>query len=276
MNNNTKWSDDKEYFDALEEYLAGAKNTSYYEGIRNCHLDISRFFGWIGYIKEFKEIENLTILDIGCGSGGMMIALSTLGAKVSGIEVDRGLFSLGKIRLKKINNAQIILTDGKKIPFPDNYFDAITCIHVIEHVEQTIDEFLREVYRVLKPGGLVLLDCPNRLYPIEPHNRIPLVTYLPKKQADSLCLYLSKKDFLNKDLQLRLKNVTTFNHFISYFFLEQKLKSLEVEIVKTTPLERFLGGNPFIKKIIPSRILKFLALLFAKDISILFRKKKLL
>jgi len=188
MNNNSNWSDSKEYLDALEDLLVGAKNTSYYEGIRNAHLDISRFFGWIEYIKEFKEIEKSSILDIGCSTGGMLIALSILGAKATGIEVDPGLFKLGEIRLKDNSNAKIILTDGKKIPFPDNYFDAITCIHVIEHVELTIEDFLEDMYRVLKPGGIALIECPNRYYPIEPHNNIHLITYLPKNIADYLGL----------------------------------------------------------------------------------------
>lgn len=49
--------------------------------------------------------------------------------------------------------------DGKKIPFPDQYFDSIVCFEVLEHVFN-IDKILQEFMRVLKPGGKVLISVP--------------------------------------------------------------------------------------------------------------------
>lgn len=49
--------------------------------------------------------------------------------------------------------------DGKKIPFTDNSFDAILSTEVFEHIFN-IDELLSELYRVLKPGGHMLITCP--------------------------------------------------------------------------------------------------------------------
>ena len=58
------------------------------------------------------------------------------------------------------NNEQIdVFYDGKNIPFEDNFFDSIFSSEVFEHVFN-LDEVLHELFRVLKPGGFILITCP--------------------------------------------------------------------------------------------------------------------
>lgn len=51
----------------------------------------------------------------------------------------------------------------ERLPFPDNYFDAIICVAVIEHVYD-IFSLVKEAHRVLKPGGYVIAEVPNIAY----------------------------------------------------------------------------------------------------------------
>jgi SAM-dependent methyltransferase len=84
---------------------------------------------------------------------------------------------------------------GERLPFAGGAFDVVLLHEVLEHVSD--DEVtLREAYRVLRPGGRVVIFCPNRLYPFETHGiflgkryvfgNIPLVNYLPDPARDRL------------------------------------------------------------------------------------------
>ena len=84
---------------------------------------------------------------------------------------------------------------GEALPFPSNTFDLILSHEVIEHVQDD-RQAVREMVRVLRPGGRLLLFCPNRGYPFETHGvywrgryvfgNIPLVNYLPRRWRDRL------------------------------------------------------------------------------------------
>lgn len=95
------------------------------------------------------------LLDVGCGGGGTMARLKQLGWKVEGIDVDPvavdGARSLGlEVRLGTLEDRG----------YPENYFDAITMGHVIEHVTDPLS-VLSHCFRILKPGGILSLATPN-------------------------------------------------------------------------------------------------------------------
>ena len=57
-------------------------------------------------------------------------------------------------------NEQIdVFYDGKSLPFPDNYFDSVLCSEVFEHIFN-LDEILKEINRVMKPGSQIMITCP--------------------------------------------------------------------------------------------------------------------
>lgn len=57
-----------------------------------------------------------------------------------------------------------VVADLRKLPFPDNYADEVLSIHVIEHFYHwEVGPLLAEWIRVLKPGGILILECPNLL-----------------------------------------------------------------------------------------------------------------
>jgi SAM-dependent methyltransferase len=94
------------------------------------------------------------ILDIGC-SIGHFISLDP--GRVEGIEVDNSAIEIGRSKgynIKKVN------LDKEKIPYPKDYFSGIYCSHVIEHLDSPLN-LMEECYRVLKPGGKIILRTPN-------------------------------------------------------------------------------------------------------------------
>lgn len=88
------------------------------------------------------------------------------------------------LRAKKtLPNINISFGDAHNLDFQDNTFDVVTMISVIEHVKYP-EQSLKEAIRVLKPGGELVLQIPNKWFPIEPHTGIPLVWYYPKSIRD--------------------------------------------------------------------------------------------
>lgn len=113
-------------------------------------------------------------LEVGCGSGFISEYLAKNGfLKVHAVDV------VDERQIK--NGFEFQLVVGTQLPFGDDYFDFVISNHVIEHVgplEQQIDH-LKEIYRTMKPGGILYFAVPNRWRLIEPHYRLPLLSWLP-------------------------------------------------------------------------------------------------
>lgn len=94
------------------------------------------------------------VLDIGCGAGNMIHHLSRYG-RVKGIEVDARPVAMARARGYDVRQADA--TRG--IPYLDASFDLVTALDVIEHVDEDA-AMLREMARVLRPGGLLAITTP--------------------------------------------------------------------------------------------------------------------
>ncbi|MGB8251711.1 MAG: methyltransferase domain-containing protein [Anaerolineaceae bacterium] len=130
------------------------------------------------------------VLVDGCGVGTYLARLTT-GSKLTvglDIELERAVEAHQKA-------PAVTCGDGEKLPFADNLFDLVLSHEVIEHVGDD-RAALHEIFRVLRPGGRLMLFCPNRGYPFETHGiywhgsyhfgNIPLVNYLPRSLRDRL------------------------------------------------------------------------------------------
>jgi predicted SAM-dependent methyltransferase len=70
----------------------------------------------------------------------------------------------GYIGIDVVDRGQEIVADIRNIPLPDNYADEILSVHVVEHVHKwEAAPMLKEWLRILKPGGLMVIECPNLL-----------------------------------------------------------------------------------------------------------------
>lgn len=132
-------------------------------------------------IIEYLESENFympdggaKVLDFGCGKGGLVKQLRGRGLDAHGVDLiatwDSGM----------IGACHEFLA-GYRIPFDDNEFDLVVSTSVMEHVLNKQEAFL-EIHRVLKPGGHALHAFPSKFFlPVEPHIKIPLVSWLHPK-----------------------------------------------------------------------------------------------
>lgn len=112
------------------------------------------------YLDDLKQelaflnaLEPGRILDVGCGLGYLLSALRD-GWEKYGIEVSR--FAAQHAQAW----GQIFVGELREAQFPDEYFDVVVMHHVIEHMEDPISAIL-EVWRTLKPGGILLLGTPD-------------------------------------------------------------------------------------------------------------------
>ena len=126
--------------------------------------------------RELGDTSQLTLLDIGCGQGGITEVVARPFAFVVGLDPEPP-------GAKETHALKFVQGNGCRLPFRDGSFDVILLNHVLEHVLSPTT-LLDEVWRVMKPTGICYLACPNRLIQIEPHYRLLLLSWLPRPWAD--------------------------------------------------------------------------------------------
>jgi len=112
-------------------------------------------------IKELPKTKNLEILDLATGTADTAILLAKLQSvkKVIGIDLSQGMIDVGitKVKKEKLESKLTLqIGDGVKIDFEDNSFDCVTITFGIRNFYNP-QESLKEIYRVLKPGGKLLI-----------------------------------------------------------------------------------------------------------------------
>lgn len=143
--------------------------------------------------RELKDLpKNSKVLEAGCGFGHWVFWLAKQGYKVTGVDLAQKAINTAKRYAKKNNevNCQFIEADIRQLPIKDNYFDYIFSFGVIEHFRQP-EFILRELKRVLKPGGKIFLSVPN-LYSFHTITR-PLAKLLGRWNLGYECSYNKKR-----------------------------------------------------------------------------------
>ena len=155
-------------------------------------------------VKAAGERIKGDILENGCGVGMYVEHLAPYGGKISGLE-----FDFERAAEAGQNSPRIINAAGEYLPFPAESFDLILSHEVIEHVQSDVDA-IREMVRVLKPGGRAVIFVPNRWYPFETHgiywrgkyhfgNKL-FINYLPRIFRDKLAPHVevyTHRDMMN-------------------------------------------------------------------------------
>lgn len=114
------------------------------------------------------------ILDAGCGEGFVSIVLEHVyGCRVVGFDADDNILNQGISRKKGGGGNSWLMSDVTMLPFGESVFDGIVCSEVLEHVDNDLAA-VRELGRVLKPGGTLAVAVPCLNYPglWDPMNRI--------------------------------------------------------------------------------------------------------
>lgn len=124
--------------------------------------------------RRFDECHR--ILEVGCGSGIISSTLANLGGTAKRIEA----VDVVDNRTEK-HGYHFTTVTGSALPFDAAAFDLVISNHVIEHVGDEAAQLahLREIRRVASPGGIAYLAVPNKWRLVEPHYRLPLLSWLP-------------------------------------------------------------------------------------------------
>jgi SAM-dependent methyltransferase len=126
----------------------------------------------VGILKDYGCIlsKDQYILDFGCGSGRHTYEFRDQGFSAIGFDLHNN------VRLREESDIRFFIFPDEnvdhRIPQPDNTFDFVFSTSVLEHVTD-YNSALREIHRVLKPGGVSLHEFPSRWRPIEPHIYVP-------------------------------------------------------------------------------------------------------
>ncbi len=111
-------------------------------------------------LKRLMDASSGSLLDVGCGEGALMDALRASYAdrwKLLGFEVSHKRAEITRAR----GHAVLVSPDGV-VPVPDGEFDLVVTCHVIEHVPDA-DAYVRDLARMVRPGGHVYLETPVKL-----------------------------------------------------------------------------------------------------------------
>lgn len=142
-------------------------------------------------IIEWSQVDGARVLEAG---GGVGTYASQIGRRYNA-QVE--LFDIEEDRVgeAQVDTPHAVVAAAEYTPYPTDYFDTIISNDVIEHVQ---DDRLaaKEMVRILKPKGRIVLMCPNRWYPFETHGHYwrgeyhfgntPLINYLPDVWRDRL------------------------------------------------------------------------------------------
>lgn len=137
------------------------------------------------------ELQRLRALDIGCSAGFIADELAAAGARTMGVDID--VPGVRKAAARFGERADFVCADGSQLPIPDGSMDVCVFNHIYEHVV-TPEAVIAEIHRVLAPDGVAYLGLGNRLGVMEPHYRLPFLSYLPRSLADRYMRAAGKGD----------------------------------------------------------------------------------
>ena len=173
-------------------------------------------------IRSNKEsfLENLNILDIGCGGGLMSEPLSRLGGLVTGIDASEKNIKIASLHAKKNNLKIRYLNKSPEQLNEFEKFDVILNLEIVEHVED-VNLYINSCYKLLKPKGIMFTATINRT----------LISYI--------------KAIIGAEYVLRWLPIGThdWNKFLKpeeleKYLLENKFKTIDIKGLEFNPLNR--------------------------------------
>lgn len=196
-------------------------------------------------VKIFKKHNIKKVLDLGCGSGRHTVYLAKKHFQVYGIDIAKQGIKITKEWLKK-EKLRANLKIGsiyKKLPYQDNFFDAIISTNTIHHAKiKDIRKVIKEIERVLRPKGLIFITVRKRKFKkfwpkytiIEKYGKqktrykvVGSRTYIPIEGGEKgLIHYLFNKELIRKEFKnFKIYNIWVDSERRHYCFLgELKIK----------------------------------------------------
>ena len=151
-------------------------------------LNFIRQIEWRNMLEYLDSKEGERILDVACGMGELSLKIAKKGYKVYGIDISENAISSAKRLAEREKIAcEFKIGSAEDLPYLDGYFHKVVCSSSLEHFKDDI-KALKEMHRVLKTNGKVVLTTDSFTYPIsdelkEKHREIAYVVnyYTPEK-----------------------------------------------------------------------------------------------
>jgi SAM-dependent methyltransferase len=147
----------------------------------------------LAVLRHFRGddgVRGATLVDIGSSTGFIADEFRRAGARVVGADIDvPGLQS----SRRAFSGVGWLCADGERFPARDGSVDIVVFNHVYEHVVDA-DAVVAEIERILAPDGTVYLGLGNRWGVMEPHHRLPFLSWLPPQYADRYMKAAGKGD----------------------------------------------------------------------------------
>ena len=159
----------------------------------------------------------MRILDLGCSLGWFVETAVEDGASAVGIDIDAP--GLATARRDRDERCTFLAADGEALPFRDHSVDVVVFNHIYEHVVDA-DVVMAEIRRVLSPDGIAYLGLGNRLGLIEPHYKLPFLSWLPHRVSDRYVRTFHRADHYYERFRTLpgLRRMTAGLHVYDYSF----------------------------------------------------------
>ena len=197
-----------------------------------------------------ERLQGKVLVD-GCGVGTYLSKLVPLSGMAVGLDIE-----LPRVQESLEFTPNVFCAAGENVPLTSDSFDLVFSHEVLEHVQDD-QKAISEMVRVLKPGGRIVLFCPNRGYPFETHGHYwkgkyhfgntPLINWLPRPLRNRLAPHVevyTRKDLASLFDGLKVKFVERRTIFGAYDnIIERKprfgkaLRSV-LQALEKTPLQR--------------------------------------
>lgn len=182
---------------------------------------------------RFNLKKNYRLLEIGCGRGDFLDGFKSFGLECSGVDIsDYSVSQLASLDVKKIDISR------EKLPYEDNTFDVVFHKSLIEHLYSP-ENLMRETYRVLKPGGAVIILTPEWVSQM----KVFYEDYTHNKPYDKNSL----KDLLEIHNFTNIKSENFYQLPILWEYPILKIFSVFLRILLSTPAARRLSKITKIK-----------------------------
>lgn len=120
----------------------------------------------IDTLERYANKGNRTALEVGPGSGLYLPILAKLFDEVTASDVEDSYLKHASKFTKEFSNISLIIDDITDSNLPEASFDLILCSEVVEHIKDSVSA-ISGMHRLLKPGGTLMLDTPQRYSPLE-------------------------------------------------------------------------------------------------------------